>query len=274
MSDTVNENALLKATKRVLRSLVRLFIKQGVAYPQIIEILKELYVKEVHQTLEESGERVTHSRISIMSGVHRKDVKRLLEIADLNEQPERKVSATSRILSIWCGSDTYLDNEGNPVSLPRTSQTENEISFDGLISSQISDVRPRAIFDDWLNREIIRLDENGLIHLVHESIFPGKEQEEKLYYFARNTADHIAACDYNLTHSDHSLPERSLFFDGLSQQSINQLQQSAEKWAHQSLMALNSEALKLADRDDSQGDHHERFTYGIYFYREQEKKDV
>ncbi len=271
--NTDRENIFLNAARRILRALVRLFVRQGISYTQLLELLKELYVKEVEQALVRNGERCTQSRISIISGVHRKDVKRLLEMDDGTTRPPKKVSITSRLLSVWSGDPAYTDDDGNPRPLPRTDENSG-ISFDQLVSNEISDVRPRAILDEWVQRELVEIDENGLIHLKLESTFPAKDMEEKLHYLGKNTSDHIAACDHNIHQTGPSYPERSVFFDGLSSDSVDKLQQSASNWAQKSLRALNAEALDLAKKDDETDNHCERFTFGVYFYREDESDET
>jgi hypothetical protein len=264
-----SESMLLRATRRVLRSLVRLFIAQGLSFTQLIELMKETYVKEIARDLVKSGERCTYSRISIVSGVHRKDVKRLMEMEEGEAAPTRKLSLNARLFSIWSGDPDYLDSRGRPRPLLRTSDTD-VVSFSTLVSSVVSDVRPRAILDEWLSRGFVSLDEAGQVLLNENAIYPNKDNEEKLHHFARNTSDHIAACNFNLNRNEStpSLPERSVFFGGLSSKSIDQLQKTASGWAQRSLKAINAEALELAKRDDREQLSEERFTYGVYFYRE------
>ena len=279
MSDSTeqkDDTMLYRATRRVLQALVRLFISQGLSFTQLIELLKETYVKEVARDLERSGERCTYSRISIVSGVHRKDVKRLMEQTEENDYPAlKKISLTARLLSIWSSNPAYQDKNGKPLALPRSSEDNNAISFENMVSSVITDVRPRVIFDEWLSRDLIRLDEQGMCHLNETAIYPNKDLNEKLHYFARNTADHIAACHYNLNRAQEkpSLPERSVFYSGMSSDSVNQLQKEATDWAQKSILAINAKALKLAEKDDANHAAEERFTFGMYFYREMETND-
>lgn len=265
-----SESMTMRVTRRVLRPLVRLFTSQGISFTQLIELLKEIYVKEVARDLERAGERCTYSRISVISGVHRKDVKRLMEIEEGIPPASRKISVSARLFSIWSGTPEYLDAEGRPRPLPRLGTDESEPSFETLVSSVISDVRPRAILDEWLSRGIVSIDESEMVRLNEEAIYPNKTIEDKLHHFGRNVADHISACDYNLNLEEDgkSLPERAVFFGGLSQESVDQLQKSATKWLQKSLLAINAEALELAKRDDEKEAAEERFTFGAYFYRE------
>src|SRR5271154_5802307 len=69
--------ALLKATRRVMRPLVRLMMQSGVTFPVLADTLRQLFVEvAVNEILPDRRSR-TDSRVSLLSGVHRKEIKRL-----------------------------------------------------------------------------------------------------------------------------------------------------------------------------------------------------
>ena len=62
----------------LLRPLVRYLIGQGWTYPALCELLKAVFVAEAQGHHSEGTHRpTTDSRISLLTGIHRKDVKRL-----------------------------------------------------------------------------------------------------------------------------------------------------------------------------------------------------
>ena len=71
--------AVQQALTRVLRPLVKLMLAQGITYPAVSEVLKELFVEVADRDFRIAGKAQTDSRVSLLSGVHRKDVKRLRE---------------------------------------------------------------------------------------------------------------------------------------------------------------------------------------------------
>ncbi len=271
----MSEESLLplqRALRRVVNALVRLLIRQGVTLPQMIEILKRSFVEESDRALRAEGESTTVSRISVVSGLHRKEVKRLLALPAESEPPPQKVSLTARLLSLWLGDPAFTDEQQQPRPLKRAT-VDGVAGFDDLVRQVSVDIRPRVVLDEWLQRGLIVIDSSERLVLQPEAIYPAKDQQEKLYYFGRHTADHIASCDYNIHSSGHTLPERALFFDRLSAESLDQMEQSCRNWSHRVLAQLNREALALAERDDAAGRAEGRFTLGIYFYRESEHYD-
>ena len=71
------QTAFAKALRRVLLPLVRLMLTRGLHYPAAAEMLKSLYVEIADREFALDTKRQTDSRVSLISGVHRKDVKRL-----------------------------------------------------------------------------------------------------------------------------------------------------------------------------------------------------
>ena len=70
--------SLLQALQKLLRPLIRLLLAQGVTFPMLASQLKAVYVQVAKEEFKLTDKRQTDSRISLLTGVHRKDVKRLV----------------------------------------------------------------------------------------------------------------------------------------------------------------------------------------------------
>ena len=68
---------LVTALRKLLRPLVRLLLSFQVSYPFLSTLLKSIYVDVADQEFSVDGKRQSDSRITLLTGVHRKDVKRL-----------------------------------------------------------------------------------------------------------------------------------------------------------------------------------------------------
>src|ERR1700704_431682 len=69
--------SLLNALRQLLRPLVRLLTAQAITFPMLPELLKHIYVDEAVRHFGLGGEPPSDSRVSLLTGVHRKDVRRL-----------------------------------------------------------------------------------------------------------------------------------------------------------------------------------------------------
>lgn len=68
---------LLRAVRAMLRPLVRLMIRYGITFPVLADLLRGLYVEVAANDMLADPKARTDSRISLMTGVHRKEIRRL-----------------------------------------------------------------------------------------------------------------------------------------------------------------------------------------------------
>jgi hypothetical protein len=265
----LQQDLVVAPVARLLRPLVRLLIRAGITFPALCDLLRELYVAVAEtEFLLEDGKPQTDSRVSLLTGVHRKEVHRLRQAGAPVHNVPQAVSWSSQIIARWLGDPAYAKG-GVPRPLPRSSADPNEPSFETLVASVTRDVRPRAVLDQWLDQKLIRVDANDCIALQEKAYLPSPGGAEQLYYFGRNVHDHVAAAVANISGGDLRFFERALHYDRLSSTATEQLFKRASDKAMDVLVDLNQEALKAADADKG-GDW--RWTLGVYVYRESVKK--
>ncbi|MBF0187382.1 MAG: hypothetical protein HQL50_05600 [Magnetococcales bacterium] len=263
--------ALLTAIRRLLRPLARLLIARGVHYPALLPLLKEAYVDSASRDFRVARKRQTDSRIHFLSGVHRKDVKRIRAEGGPNTDVPKGISVGSQMVAVWLGDPLYLDQEGRPLPLPRFGQAEGGPSFEGLVESVSKDVRPRTVLDEWLRLEMIHLDDDDMAHLNQEAFTPSRDEEKMSYYFGRNLHDHMAAAVHNLQGEGVPFLERSVHYDRLSRESCEKLQALSEEAAMTALRTVNRAALELAKEDEGNVDAVHRINLGVYCFVADEK---
>jgi hypothetical protein len=258
---------ILAAVKRLLRPLVRLLINKGIGLAAMTELLKEVYVSvaigEIENGDAASARGPSDSRVSVMTGVHRKDVKRLRNLSSEDFVAPRTVSLGAQIVARWLASPDMTDGQGRPIPLPR--QAADGPSFDALVESISTDVRPRTVLDDWLRLGVARLEGERVV-LNQAAFVAPKGLEEKSFYLGRNIADHIAAAAHNLIGEGSPQLDRSVHYSNLTESSVKTLAEAAERTGMQALLALNRMALELAARDKGDPAAIRRINFGLYFH--------
>src|SRR5882757_10087402 len=137
---------------RLLRPLVRLCIRNGMTFPALAQLLRELFVNVAEHDFALERKEQTDSRVSLLTGINRKEVARLRGAGTpVNETPAT-LSRTSAIIARWLAAPEFTDANGDPLPLPRTASGDAP-SFEQLVESVTKDVRPRAVLDEWLDRE-------------------------------------------------------------------------------------------------------------------------
>ncbi len=259
---------LIGAVKRLLRPLVRLLISKGMGLPALTEVLKQVYVDVALTEFPSHGKKTaTDSGVSILTGVHRKDVKRLRSLKDKGPQAPRSVSIGAQMVSRWVGDSRTTDSKGRPLPLPRQAESPGGPSFDALVAGISTDVRPRAVLDEWLRLGIAHLDTQERVVLNQLAFVPQKGLEEKAFFLGRNIHDHIAAATHNLLGEGNPQLERSVHYSALTPESAAALAEAAERAGMEALLDINRLALDLANKDKGKENATRRVNFGLYFYK-------
>ncbi len=241
--------------------------QSGGGLPALTEVLKQVYVDVALTEFPTEGKKATDSGVSILTGVHRKDVKRLRSLKDKGPQAPRSISIGAQMISRWVGTAATTDRKGRPLPLPRQAESPDAPSFDALVAGISTDVRPRAVLDEWLRLGIAHLDEKDRVVLNQLDFVPQKGLEEKAFFFGRNIHDHIAAATHNLLGEGNPQLERSVHYSALTPKSAKALAEAAERAGMEALLDINRLALELTRKDEGKENATRRVNFGLYFYK-------
>lgn len=260
------QSAIARALRRVLRPLVRLMLARNITYPFVAELLKGVMVEVAERDFAIAGKAQTDSRISLLTGVHRKDVRRLRNApASERELAPSSVTLGAELVSAWTSTPPFATRSGHPKKLPRLASVGGEVSFEALVASVSTDIRSRAVLDEWLRLGIVHI-EDDLVVLNTDAFVPEQGAEEKAFYFGRNLHDHAAAATHNVLGGKPPFFERSVHYDALSRASIEALAALGSEAGMQVLKALNRRAMELERKDAKSTEPKHRFNLGVYFY--------
>lgn len=270
---------VLDRVLRVMQPLVHLLLRNGVTYTVLAAALKRVFLDAARQELKERGMAPTDSAITLLCGVHRRDVRTLSRgdaapEAGANNASAAPAAATlplglaAQVVARWINDTAFVDAQGTPLVLPRSG---GEVSFDALVASVSRDVRPRAVLEDLLRLGVLHETDQGL-ELEGSGFAPRQGFEEMSTLFADNLQDHAAAAAANLQ-GQASFLEQAVFVDEITEASAEQLHKAAVVAWKQALKTVMTEAQQRFDSDASnattdQRQHRARF--GVYFFSQRE----
>lgn len=269
MSD--RSSLVLSSVLRLFKPAARLLLRHGVNYRAFCIPLKRVFLEAAQEELRSQKMPSTDSAITLLSGVHRRDVRELLREAPASDDdsPPRPTSLASEVVARWLHGPAYRHASGKRKGQPRPLARGPEPgSFDALVASISQDVRPRAMLDELVRLGVARESEEAGVELIAESFIPREGFAELSRLFADNLHDHLAAAVSNLQDEGNFL-EQSIFVDQITQASTAQLQQAAVLAWKQAFQVVMSQAQQRFDEDASQappGERDQRARFGIYFY--------
>ncbi|MBL8345518.1 MAG: hypothetical protein JNN03_08750 [Rubrivivax sp.] len=258
---------------QALRPVVRLLVHHGITYPTLAAALKRVFLDEARRELQRRGMPATDSALTLLSGVHRRDVRMLTREAPSGAgtraaaaNAEAPKSLAAEVVGRWMHERRFLARGGHPRVLARGAGERD--SFDQLVESVSRDVRPRAVLDELLRLGVAEEAPEG-VRLLAEGFAPKRGFDEMAALFAENVHDHAAAAVANLRGEANFL-EQAVFVDEISEDSARQLSQvgvAAWKVAMREVMDAAQQRFD-ADQALPAAERRQRARFGVYFYSE------
>ena len=262
--------AVNAAIRRLLRPLVRLLLSHGVTFQMFGEIVKSVYVKVAEEEFKLENKEQTDSRVSLLTGIHRREVNRLRNEPADQISLSQSASMSALLITIWSGHAEYLDEQGLPIPLPRLASKVGGQSFESLVQSVSKDFRSRVVLDEWLRQGVVTIDEDDRVHLIVDAFAQPQDMGEKIYYFGQNIHDHLAATAHNLNGGMPPFLERCVFYDKLSADSVQELDKYSRTVGMRALHSYNKRAAELQKRDQALPDTVYRTNFGVYNFSEKD----
>lgn len=269
VSKETRSTIVLEGALRTLRPLVRLLLRNGIAYPTFVSALKRVFLDAARDELSASHSKVSDSALCLLSGIHRRDIRTLSvsKSPDASSAEPKSPNMVGQIVARWLAHPDYSNQQGHPSVLLKSSK--NEPSFDQLVAEISTDIRPRAVLD-----ELIRLgaamELDGKITLLSKGFAPRNDLGDMVQQMQANVHDHLAAACKNITDQSNFL-EQSLYVDEVTTESVEVLHAVAAKAWQKAFQTMMLEAQSRYDLDAANATHKERgrrVRFGCYFYED------
>ncbi len=269
-AENTSERALRNAAVRLLRPLVRILLRRGMPYQFLADVVKQVYVEVAREDFAIPGRKVSDSRVSILTGLSRKEVLRLrrLPTGD-NERLAEKYNRAARVISAWRSDRRFLDTRGRPAALPLEGRDQ---SFASLVHAYGADVPLRAVTDELIRVGVVKPLKDGRLRLVARAYVPAGAEDEKIDILGRDVADLISTIDHNLEAERHeAFVQRKVAYDNLPGECLSELRDLSSREAQRLLERLDA-WLARRDRDRSPttiGSGRHRAGVGVYYFEEE-----
>lgn len=190
--------AVNAALLMLLRPLCRLLLRYQVPFSVFEELAKHVYVQAAMEDFGIPGKKPTLSRASILTGLTRKDVQRLVaEPEPLRAISQEGYNRAARVLTGWARDPDFRSEDGSPAAL---DPQEGPASFAELVRRHSGDMPARAVLDELLRVGAVRRREDQRLELVTRAYIPQGGEVEKLGILGSDVGDLIATIDHNLQH--------------------------------------------------------------------------
>lgn len=191
----------LRALEKLLAPIARYCVRHSVSIQDVFEVARVVFVNAARAELAREGEKINVSRVSLLTGLYRQDVHRLLNEAETTAAApaEDAPSLLSRVIGQWEQNKRFTTKRGEPRVL-NCGGEENE--FRELCETVSSAVNSGTILYALLRNGSVERTGNK-VRLVRAEFSHGPDREKAIDLLARDVATLIETVDENVENWEH-----------------------------------------------------------------------
>ncbi len=186
-----NQAALSRAIQSLLRPVLSFCLRHSLRLRDILELMKVSLVTYAIDELKREQAVVSASKISLMTGVHRKDVAALLECPEPREIP---TSVFLRVIGQWRTDKRFLTKDGKPRSLCHVGRDSEFVELVGAVHKELN---PYSVLFELLRVGMVE-EKGDQLHLLASEYIPYGKIEERFALVASDVNDLVRAAEENI----------------------------------------------------------------------------
>lgn len=195
MQDDIQKQ-ILGAFRVVLRPMARILLRFGIGFREFAEVAKTAFVDVASSDYGLRGRPTNISRVAVMTGLTRKEVKRLRDklSSDSDRLPVR-TTPLCVVLHRWHAEGDFLDHNGRPATLSFGGKSP---SFSELVRRFGGDIPPGAMRTELKRVGAIKEDEHGNLKVVRRSVVPVGKHDNLVAALAHSAYPLLATIAHNV----------------------------------------------------------------------------
>ncbi|MFK8079010.1 MAG: DUF6502 family protein [Granulosicoccus sp.] len=258
------QSILLSALAKLMRPLVRILLRHGIACEDFVEVVRRAFVTVAEQEFPPKGRKQSLTNIALVTGIHRHEVKKLMHLGKQGQPATPRHHRVARVISGWL-TDPDLSENG----VARTLDINTEFKL--LVSKYSGDITPRPILDELLRVGAVKKPTNDTVTLLVPAYVPHDSDTDLIRIFGDSVADLLSTLDYNLqSESNVRRLQLSVVHDNLPDEVLSNLELVSRDKSLVFLKDLNR-FFETQDRDANpnvKGHGRNRAGIGLYYFQE------
>lgn len=152
----IDRSILLDCVRRLVGALARFCLRHALKVQEVEACFREEFMAAAKRVIEERGEEVSLSRLSVMTGLTRREVQRI-------KNSPLKADATpgliTKVIGHWQSDRRFVDKERAPRVLTFGSE---ESDFNKLVTQVSKDLNPAAVLFELERVKAVERTDAGL----------------------------------------------------------------------------------------------------------------
>lgn len=260
---------VFKALLWVLRPAVSFCLRHSLRLQDLIECAKAAFVEAGRAELESAGQKANVSRLAAMSGVHRRDVQRILKLGPADGYEKDLIT---KVMGAWQTKAAFTAANGKPRVLTLSG---DDSEFPRLVREVSADLNPGTVLFELARVGAVEVGPRGA-KLVVESYVPKGDPEAGFKIYAADSSDLCLAVEENvLTEQDLPQFQARTAYDKIRLDEVDGLKKWFLKEGHE-FHARVREKLGAADQDINPDPKwkggYAKVSFGSYSFVKKERK--
>ena len=249
-------------------AIIPALLRNGMSYGEFDQVARKCFVDVAFRDFPPAGRKQTLSNVAIVTGLNRKEVKKLQEHdADQGGQDAQKYNRAVRVLGGWINDPRFLREDGNPGDLPY----EGKNSFSELVREYSGDMPVAAMQKVLFGSGNIRFVDDNHLRLISHAYLPADDPVEKLTILGTDTSQLLETIDFNLTAPEAELRfQRKASNSQVARESIPEIKQFMRRRGQAFLEEIDLYLSQHESTDDSVVE----LSVGLFYHEsDSEKQD-
>jgi hypothetical protein len=260
-------DSLLAACRLFMTPVARFLIRNGITYKEFSETAKAAFVAVASEDYGIRGRRTNISRTAVLTGLTRKEVKRIRDELKSSSSNSREIELNrpAKVLSVWNEDKRFIDTKG----FPRTLTIEGLDGFRELLREVGGDVPPGAMLKELIRAGCVEEVAEGHFRCRKRQFNPSGISEFQATRYGECLRDLADTVQWNLDEAskDDKRFEFRVWNDRIPKRRVSRF--------HEFVRESGSELLEVFDRwlmdnqnpRNAKGDDDTRCGVGVYFFR-------
>jgi hypothetical protein len=259
--------ALNNAVVLLLRPLVRVLLRHGLTYDEFAELARRTYVDVAERDFALKGRKQTASRISVITGLNRKEVARLQALNALSAEGDaggaelaHTMNRAAKVVVGWMRE--HAPAGGEPAAL-------DAAQFSALVRRHSGDMPARAVLDELKHAGALSATDDGRYRLAPQGYVPRQTDVRKIALLGQHAADLLGAIEHNLAQPpEQAYLQQRVFADHIPADRIATVRQRLRDTGLRALTDTRETLIEHDAGDAPPGPGARRVTLGVYYFEE------
>lgn len=176
----------------LLKPIARFCLRSSFSVQEVVTAFKQALVQVAKEEMERQGAKVNVSRISVVTGMYRAEVAKILE--GTQEKASQPMGLIARVLNQWSYDPRYCSRPGSPKILSATGKGSQ---FYELVSGVSQHINPGTVLAELQRGNIVTPTARG-VKLVRDIHRVGKDPDRGFNLLSNDLDTLISAVSENL----------------------------------------------------------------------------